>query len=60
MGDESLAVTATSIRWDRVTPTPQHGINRTATLSFTPLSGGDEGEYRCTAYYMSSYHITQS
>ena len=47
MGDESLDVTATSIRWDRVTPTFQHGIHQTATLSFTSLSHEDEGQYRC-------------
>ena len=36
MGDESLDVTATSIRWDRITPASQSqsGIHRTATLSF--------------------------
>ena len=55
MGDESLDVTATSIRWDRVTPTPQHGIHQTATLSFNPLSRDDEGQYRCTTNITSPY-----
>ena len=55
MGDESLAVTATNIRWDRLTPTFQHGIHRTATLSFTPLSRIDGGQYRCTTNIMSPY-----
>ena len=55
MGDEALDVTATSIRWDRVTPAPQHEIHRTATLSFNPLSRDNEGEYRCTTNIMSPY-----
>ena len=55
MGDESLAVTATSIRWDRVTPTSQHGIHRAVTLSFNPLSRDDGGQYRCATNIMSPY-----
>ena len=55
MGDESLAATATSIRWDKLTPTPPHGIHRTATLSFNSLSRDDEGQYRCTTNIMSPY-----
>ena len=61
MGDESLDVTATSIRWDRHTPTFQHGIHRMATLSFTSLSRNDEGQYRCTTNIMSPYtHNSQT
>ena len=59
MGDESLDVTATSIRWDRHTPTSQHGIHRIATLSFNPLLRDDEGEYRCTTNIISPY-LTRS
>ena len=55
MGDESLDVTATSIRWDRVTPTFQHGIHQTANLSFNPLSRDDEGQYRCIINITSPY-----
>ena len=57
MGDESLDVTATSIRWDRITPASQsqNGIHRTATLSFTPLSRDNEGEYRRTTNIISPY-----
>ena len=59
MGDESLDVTATSIRWDRITPTLQNGVHRTATLSFNPLSRDDEGQYRCTTNIVSPY-LTRS
>ena len=55
MGDESLDVTATSIRWDRFTPNLQMAVHRGATLSFTPLSHDDEGQYRCTTNIMSPY-----
>ena len=55
MGDESLDVTATSIRWDRLTPTFQRGIHQTATLSFTTLSRNNEGQYRCTTNITSLY-----
>ena len=55
MGDESLAVTQRSIRWDRVTPTPQMGIHRTNTLTFNPLRRDDEGQYRCTTNIITPY-----
>ena len=57
MGDESLDVTEANrrVRWDKVGE--QHGINRTATLSFNPLSRDDEGEYRCTTSIRSPYAI---
>ena len=55
MGGETLDVTATSIRWDRIAPTFQNGVHRTATLSFNPLSRDDEGQYMCTTNIMSPY-----
>ena len=55
MGDESLDVTATSIRWDRLTPNFMMEFRRGATLSFNPLSRNDEGQYRCTTNIMSPY-----
>ena len=55
MGDESLAVTATSIRWDRLTPNFTMAVHKGATVSFTPLSRNDEGQYRCTTNIMSPY-----
>ena len=55
MGDESLAVSATSIRWDRLTPNFMMTVHRGATLSFTSLSRDDEGQYMCTTNIMSPY-----
>ena len=55
MGDESLAVSATSIRWDRLTPNFMMAVHRGATLSFTSLSRDDEGQYMCTTNIMSPY-----
>ena len=54
-GDESLDVPEADrrVRWDKVGE--QHGIHRTATLSFTPLSRDDEGEYMCTTNIRSPY-----
>ena len=59
MGDESLDVTATSIRLDRLTPNLQMAVHRGATLSFNPLSHDDEGQYRCTTNIISP-HTTNS
>ena len=55
MGDESLDVPEANrrVRWDKVGE--QHGIHRTATLSFNPLSRDDGGQYRCTSNIMSPY-----
>ena len=55
MGDESLDVATSSIRWDRLTPTPQMGILRAPTLSFTPLTVADAGDYMCTNNITSPY-----
>ena len=55
MGHESLAVSATSIRWDRLTPNFMMAVHRGATLSFTSLSRDDEGQYMCTTTIMSPY-----
>ena len=55
MGDEPLDVTMSSIRWDRLTPTFQMGILQSATLSFTPLTVSDAGDYRCTNTITSPY-----
>ena len=55
MGDESLNVTVSSIRWDRLTPTFQMGILQAPTLSFTPLTAADAGDYRCTNTITSPY-----
>ena len=55
MGDESLDVTVSSIRWDRLTPTFKMGILREATLSFTPLTVADAGDYNCTNTITSPY-----
>ena len=48
-------MTATSIRWDRITPNFQMTVHRGDTISFTPLSRNDEGQYRCTTNIMSPY-----
>ena len=55
MGDESLAVTETRIRWDRVTPTFMSEVFRGATYSFAALSRDDEGEYNCVTRITSPY-----
>ena len=55
MGDEALAVTTTSIRWDRLTLTPRNGISQVATLSFPSLTVADAGDYRCTNTITSHY-----
>ena len=60
MGDESLDVPDVDrrYRWDRITPPSleREGIHRTATLSFTSLSRGDEDQYRCTTNIISPYY----
>ena len=55
MGDESLDVPDAErrFRWDKVGE--EVGIHRTATLSFTPLSLDDEGQYTCTTNIRSPY-----
>ena len=55
MGDEALDVTERRFRWDKLTPTLQMGILREATLSFTPLTVADAGDYRCTNTIASQY-----
>ena len=57
MGDESLDVAGADnmFRWDRLTPTFQSGIHQTATLSFTPLTLADAGNYTCTNTITSPY-----
>ena len=58
MGDESLDVTERRIRWDKLTPTYQHGIHRGPTLSFSSLKRPNEGEYRCTQTITSPYLLS--
>ena len=55
MGDESLAVSETSIRWDRITPNFQRAVHREATYTFDPLSCDDKGQYMCTTNIISPY-----
>ena len=57
MGDESLDVADVDnrFRWDRLTPSLQTGILRAATLSFTPLTLADTGDYMCTNNIVSPY-----
>ena len=57
MGDESLDVAGADnlFRWDRLTPTFQSGIHQAATLSFTPLTVADGGNYTCTNTITSPY-----
>ena len=52
-GDERLAVSGRSFRWDRVGGSI--GIERTAALTFNELRHRDEGEYRCTSTITSPY-----
>ena len=60
MGDDSLGVTERTFRWDRLSPTFADGILRAATLSFTPLTRDDEGQYRCTNTISSTYAGSQT
>ena len=57
MGDESLDVAGADnrFRWDRLTPSPQMAIHQAATLSFTPLTLADTGDYMCTSNIVSLY-----
>ena len=57
MGDVSLDVAGADdlFRWDRLTPTFQSGIHQTGTLSFTPLTLADAGNYKCTNTITSPY-----
>ena len=57
VGDESLDVADVDnrFRWDRLTPSLQTGILRAATLSFTPLTRADTGDYKCTNNIVSPY-----
>ena len=61
MGDESLDVADADnrFRWDRLTPMAmfQEGILRAPTLSFTPLTVADAGNYMCTNTITSPYLI---
>ena len=59
-GDDVLGVTERRFRWDRLTPTSQRGIYQTATLSFTPLTRDDEGQYMCTNTISSTYAGSQT
>ena len=59
-GDESLGVTESRFRWDRLSPTRMEGILRAATLTFTPLTRDDEGQYRCTNTISSTYAGSQT
>ena len=57
MGDESLDVPDVDnrFRWDRLTPTFQSAVIRDPTLSFTPLSPNNAGQYECTNNINSPY-----
>ena len=57
MGDESLDVPDVDnrFRWDRLTPTFQREVRIGATLSFTPLTVADAGNYRCINTITSPY-----
>ena len=59
VGDESLDVADVNnrFRWDRLTPSFQEAILRAATLSFTPLTLADTGDYMCTNNIVSPYLI---
>ena len=55
MGDETLNVTE-RFRWDKLTPAPKNcSIIHAATLSFTPLTVADAGDYMCTNTITSPY-----
>ena len=55
MGDESLNVTE-RFRWDKLTPAPPKcSIIYAATLSFTPLTVANAGDYMCTNNITSQY-----
>ena len=51
VGDESLAVSSRTLRWDK------DGVetSRNPTLTFNPLSPSDAAEYRCTSNFFSPY-----
>ena len=57
MGDESLDVADVDNRfkWDRLTPSFQSAVTRTATLSITSLAPADAGQYECTNNINSPY-----
>ena len=42
-------------RWDRLTPSFQSEVTRNPTLSFTPLSPANAGQYECTNNINSPY-----
>ena len=52
-GDESLAVTSRTFRWDRVGGSGS--VSQSPVLSFNTLSRDDDGEYRCTSTFTSPY-----
>ena len=52
-GDESLAVTSRTFRWDRVGGSGS--VSLSSVLTFNTLSRDDDGEYRCTSTFTSPY-----
>ena len=55
MGDESLAVSETRIRWDKVTSASTTEAFHGAIYSIATLSRDDAGEYNCVASITSPY-----
>ena len=57
MGDESLDVpdAENRFRWDRLTPAFQEAVIHDPTLTFTPLSPANAGQYECTNNINSPY-----
>ena len=60
MGVESLDVPDADnrFRWDRISSPAQTALIRAPTLSFTPLTVADEGDYMCTNNIVSPYLIS--
>jgi hypothetical protein len=56
-GDEMLAVSARSVRWERVGVRIE--VSREFTITFNLLRTSDAGEYRCT-YIISSPYILRT
>ena len=52
-GDESLAVTSRTFRWDRVGGSGS--VSQSPILTFNTLSRDDDGEYMCTSTITSPY-----
>ena len=55
IGDESLAVSETTLRWDKVAPTIMKEVFRGVNYSFAALTHDDEGKYRCVSRITSPY-----